>query len=150
MLNKGLLDREDMFPTAPDFERQAQRRSPWRQKRSSAPLYNLYRRVLSGSTRSWHQSAHRISFIPECATNVQRVLCLRCVCVCMCVCAVFPTKARSMIWSSLQYFGFDDSRDYYEKSQAGQFLESVRVPLLAVQVRLLLANYSPLALLQQP
>lgn len=32
-------------------------------------------------------------------------------------------------------FGFDDFQDYYRKSQSGQFLKGVRVPLLAVQVR---------------
>lgn len=31
-------------------------------------------------------------------------------------------------------FGFDGFQDYYRKSQGGQFLKSVRVPLLAVQV----------------
>ena len=31
-------------------------------------------------------------------------------------------------------FGFDDYQDYYRKTQSGQFLKGVRVPLLAVQV----------------
>ncbi|CAM9622276.1 unnamed protein product [Laminaria digitata] len=30
-------------------------------------------------------------------------------------------------------FGFDDYQDYYRKTQSGQFLKGVRVPLLAVQ-----------------
>jgi len=32
-------------------------------------------------------------------------------------------------------FGFDDYQDYYRKTQSGQFLKGVRVPFLAVQVR---------------
>ena len=32
-------------------------------------------------------------------------------------------------------FGFDDYQDYYRKTQSGQFLKGVKVPLLAVQVK---------------
>ena len=32
-------------------------------------------------------------------------------------------------------FGFDGFQDYYRKTQSGQFLKGVRVPLLAVQAR---------------
>lgn len=31
-------------------------------------------------------------------------------------------------------FGFDDYKDYYRKTQSGQFLKGIRVPFLAVQV----------------
>lgn len=71
------------------------------------------------------------------------------VCVCVRVCC-FSNEGEFDDMVIAPVFGFDDSRDYYDKSQAGQFLEGVRVPLLVVQVILLLASYSRLASLQQP
>lgn len=65
----------------------------------------------------------------------------------MFVCVVFSNEGEFDDMVTAPVFGFDGSRDYYEKSQAGQFLKGVRVPLLVVQVRLLLSP--PLALLQQ-